>query len=192
MARRAVTPYLDEVVYKRLQELIKPKRVSREIDDLIRRRIAELEGGEYNPAETEDYEALKREHNRLVREAEKLRRHSDYELAKRLHEFKEKLGYSTTQLGNLLKKSQSWVVKHLNILKLERVMTRVITQSHFLRDVRSEDVMERLTERHAGVILSQPEPIREVLAHHVAMRVSHGSSPFCANRSRDNVAAGID
>ena len=104
MARRAVTPYLDEVVYKRLQELIKPKRVSREIDDLIRRRIAELEGGEYNPAETEDYEALKREHNRLVREAEKLRRHSDYELAKRLHEFKEKLGYSTTQLGNLLKK----------------------------------------------------------------------------------------
>jgi len=138
MARRAVTPYLDEVVYKRLQELIKPKRVSREIDDLIRRRIAELEGGEYNPAETEDYEALKREHNRLVREAEKLRRHSDYELAKRLHEFKEKLGYSTTQLGNLLKKSQSWVVKHLNILKLERVMTRVITQSHFLRDVRSD------------------------------------------------------
>ena len=75
MARKAVTLYLDEVAYKRLQELIKPKKISREIDDLIKRRIAELEGGEYNPAETADYEALKREHNQLVREAEKLRRH---------------------------------------------------------------------------------------------------------------------
>ena len=75
MARKTITLYLDEVAYKRLKELIKPKKISREIDDLIRRRIAELEGGEYNPAETEDYGALKREHNRLVREAEKLRRH---------------------------------------------------------------------------------------------------------------------
>jgi len=75
MARKAVTLYLDEVAYKRLQELIKPKKISREIDDLIKRRIAELEGREYNPLEEADYEALKREHNRLVREAEKLRRH---------------------------------------------------------------------------------------------------------------------
>ena len=75
MARKAVTLYLDEVAYKRLQELIKPKKISLEIDDLIKRRIAELEGGEYNPLEEADYEALKREHNQLVREAEKLRRH---------------------------------------------------------------------------------------------------------------------
>ena len=75
MARKAVTLYLDEVAYKRLQELIKHKKISREIDDLIRRRIVELEGGGYNPLEDMDYEGLKREHNRLVREAEKLRRH---------------------------------------------------------------------------------------------------------------------
>ena len=75
MARKTITLYLDEVAYKRLKELIKPKKISREIDDLIRRRIAELEGGEYNPAETEDYEALKREHNQLVRESESIRRH---------------------------------------------------------------------------------------------------------------------
>jgi len=75
MVRKNVTPYLDENAYNRLRELIKPEKMSREIDDLIRRRIAKLEGREYNPAESADYEVLKREHNRLVREAESLRRH---------------------------------------------------------------------------------------------------------------------
>ncbi|MHA1632615.1 MAG: hypothetical protein ACTSXC_07420 [Candidatus Freyarchaeota archaeon] len=75
MVRKTITVYLDEDAYKRLRELIKPKKISQELDMLIKRRIAELEGREYNPLEEADYEALKREHNRLVREAEKLRRH---------------------------------------------------------------------------------------------------------------------
>ena len=43
--RRAVTIYLDEAAYRRLKMLVRPRPVSREIDMLIRRRIAELEGG---------------------------------------------------------------------------------------------------------------------------------------------------
>ena len=49
MARKAVTVYLDEAAYQRLGELIAPKTISRELDDLIRKRIAELEGKEYDP-----------------------------------------------------------------------------------------------------------------------------------------------
>jgi len=56
MARKNVTLYLDENAYNRLKVLIKPKKISREINDLIRRRRAELEGGEYDPLESADYE----------------------------------------------------------------------------------------------------------------------------------------
>ena len=99
---------------------------------------------------------------------------SDYELAKRLHEFKRRFGYSVRQLEGILKKSPAWISQHLSMLKLEEVFTRVNTQSPVLRNVKPEEVMESLTERHARIILSQPEPIRETLAHHVAMRVSQG------------------
>jgi len=72
--RRAVTIYLDEVAYKTLKKLVRPRPVSREIDMLIRRRIAELEGREYDPLESADYEALKQEYTRLIREAERVTR----------------------------------------------------------------------------------------------------------------------
>jgi len=68
--RRAVTIYLDEAAYKTLKKLVRPRPVSREVDMLIRRRIAELEGREYDPLESADYEALKQEYTRLIREAE--------------------------------------------------------------------------------------------------------------------------
>ena len=57
-----------------LRELVAPKSVSREIDELIRRRLAELEGREYDAVEEADYEALKREYHRLVREADRLKK----------------------------------------------------------------------------------------------------------------------
>ena len=72
--RRAVTIYLDEASYKRLKMLVRPRPVSREIDMLIRRRIAELEGREYDPLESADYEALKQEYARLIRGAERVTR----------------------------------------------------------------------------------------------------------------------
>lgn len=74
MARKTITVYLDEQVYNRLRELIAPKTISRELDDLIKRRIAELEGREYNPLESADYEELKREYERLVKDIEKMKR----------------------------------------------------------------------------------------------------------------------
>ena len=72
--RRAVTIYLDETAYRKLKMLIRPRPVSREIDMLIRRRIAELEGREYDPLESADYEALKQEYRRLIREVERMTR----------------------------------------------------------------------------------------------------------------------
>ena len=72
--RRAVTIYLDEAAYRRLKMLVRPRPVSREIDMLIRRRIAELEGRGYDPLESADYEALKQEYARLIREAERVTR----------------------------------------------------------------------------------------------------------------------
>ena len=74
MPRKAVTVYLDETAYQRLRELIAPKTISRELDDLIRKRIAELEGKEYDPLESADYEELKREYERLLKETEKMER----------------------------------------------------------------------------------------------------------------------
>ena len=72
MARKAVTLYLDEDAYQRLRELIAPKTISREIDDLIRKRIADLEGREYDPLESADYEEIKREYERLLKETDKM------------------------------------------------------------------------------------------------------------------------
>jgi len=72
--RKTVTVYLDEAAYQRLRELIAPKTISRELDDLIKKRIAELEGKEYNPLESADYEELKREYERLLKETEKVER----------------------------------------------------------------------------------------------------------------------
>ena len=72
--RKTVTVYLDEAAYQRLRKLIAPKTISRELDDLIKKRIAELEGREYNPLESADYEELKREYERLLKETEKMER----------------------------------------------------------------------------------------------------------------------
>jgi len=96
MLRKIITVYPEEEAYKRLRELIKPKKISQKLNDLIKRRIAELEGREYNPAETADYEAFKREHNRLVREAEKLRRH-----LKRRKVYSQLLNLMKEDLSNL-------------------------------------------------------------------------------------------
>jgi len=74
VARKAITVYLDEAAYQRLRELIAPKAISRELDDLIRKRIVELEGKEYDSLESADYEELKREYERLLKETEKMER----------------------------------------------------------------------------------------------------------------------
>ena len=60
--------YLDPDIYEELKRLCRSRgvSVSREIDELIRKRVAELEGREYDVFEEADYEAVKREYPRLV------------------------------------------------------------------------------------------------------------------------------
>lgn len=97
----------------------------------------------------------------------------DYELAKRLKEFKDKFGYSTTELGRMLGKSQSWIVLHLNILKAEEVITRVISESPALSEsVKPGEVMGKVTERHARAVFNKPEPVQSLLAGQIASSVS--------------------
>ena len=97
MVRKTVTVYLDEAAYQRLRKLIAPKTISRELDDLIKKRIAELEGREYNPLESADYEELKREYERLLKETEKMektiKKRGTYEkLVAVTNEIEEELG----------------------------------------------------------------------------------------------------
>ena len=68
--------YLDPDAYEELKRLCRSRgvSVSREIDELIRKRVAELEGREYDVVEEADYEAVKREYQRLVREADRLKK----------------------------------------------------------------------------------------------------------------------
>lgn len=76
--RKAVTVYLDVEPYQRLKELAKRRDgspVNAEINELIRKRVAELEGrdpGEFS--HPVDYEPLKRQQARLTREMENLRK----------------------------------------------------------------------------------------------------------------------
>jgi len=55
-----------------LKDLVSPKPVSQEIDGLIGKRVSELEGGEYDPAEHVDIQALHGEHQRVVRDLDRL------------------------------------------------------------------------------------------------------------------------
>jgi len=61
-------------VYRKLRERVAPKSISQELNDLMRKRLAELEGREYNPLESANYEELKREYDRLVKQIEKMKR----------------------------------------------------------------------------------------------------------------------
>ena len=76
MTRKTVSLYLDPDAYEELKRLCRSRgiSVSREIDELIRRRVAELEGREYDVVEEADYEAVKREFFRLVQECDRLRK----------------------------------------------------------------------------------------------------------------------
>ncbi|RJS92433.1 hypothetical protein CW705_02805 [Candidatus Bathyarchaeota archaeon] len=62
-------------IYEELKRLCRSRgvSVSQEIDELIKKRVAELEGREYDVTEA-DYEALKREFFRLVQECDRLRK----------------------------------------------------------------------------------------------------------------------
>jgi hypothetical protein len=76
--RKAVTIYLDVEPYQRLKELVMRRDgspINAEVNELIKRRVAELEGRD--PSEFSlpiDYEPLKKQQARLTREMENLRK----------------------------------------------------------------------------------------------------------------------
>jgi hypothetical protein len=88
MSKKQVTIVVDGEVYDALRKAISPKKISYEIEDLMEKRLAELKGTEYRQEEQVDYEALKREHDRLVKEVDRqekwLRKRKAYENLARL------------------------------------------------------------------------------------------------------------
>jgi len=76
LGKRNVTIYLDDAEYLAYRKAIHPKSVSSEIGDFMRKRIAELSGQEAVPVSQEpvDYEAMDRDHDKLVREVDRQER----------------------------------------------------------------------------------------------------------------------
>ena len=72
MSKKVRTLYLTSSSYQRLKDLVSPKPVSQEIDGLIGKRVSVLEGGEYDPAERVDIQALHVEHQRVIRDLDRL------------------------------------------------------------------------------------------------------------------------
>ena len=68
--------HVDREVYARLKQVLVErfgKSVSEEVNDLLRKRLAELEGTQPPAYETVEYEALKREYAKLFDEVERLK-----------------------------------------------------------------------------------------------------------------------
>ena len=65
---------LERQVYERLKQAlaVRGRGISEEINELLRRRLAEIEGVEAQAKESSNYEALKREHVKLAEEVNRL------------------------------------------------------------------------------------------------------------------------
>jgi predicted CopG family antitoxin len=65
---------LERKIYERLKQAlaVQGRSISEEINELLRRRLAEIEGVEAQAKESSNYEALKREHVKLAEEVNRL------------------------------------------------------------------------------------------------------------------------
>ena len=88
---------------------------------------------------------------------------SDYEVAKVLKFILDKTGVSQRELAKKLGKHESWVSHHLKMLELEKLVAR--------------QVLTKLSEYHARVLLSTPEGVRVVLARMVEDFVAKSGRP---------------
>lgn len=69
------TLYLDNDVYQALRKAIFPKPISGEVEELMKKRLGELNGGqEPDLQKPVDNEALKRDHKRLIREVDSVQK----------------------------------------------------------------------------------------------------------------------
>jgi len=101
---------------------------------------------------------------------------TDYEIAKRLGELRDRFNLTPTQIAQLLGKSVGWVGDHLRMLELEKDVAKVVSRPSFAR-AKDGQVMNKLTQRHAKVILAQAEPVREKLVEHVVEHLIKEGEP---------------
>ncbi|MEM2293154.1 MAG: hypothetical protein QXX41_07750 [Nitrososphaerota archaeon] len=126
---------VERAVYDGLKTLLagKGKSISEEVNELLKKRLAELKGGEQPSNEAQNYEALKREHVRLIEESIRLTRllqkTGEYDA---LIEMAENLGLNTETLENAeevaAKLLQTWngpkAPAHTLITLLETIQKR--------------------------------------------------------------------
>jgi ParB/RepB/Spo0J family partition protein len=101
---------------------------------------------------------------------------SDYEVAKRLRELRDRFNLTPTQIAQLLGKSKGWVEDHLRMLELEGEVAEAVSRPSVGRPTVGQ-VMDKITAYHAQVILKQPEPIRRRLVEELVERVAEGEEP---------------
>jgi len=108
MTRRPTTLYLEWETYQRFKDAVSRvgKSASQEINDYIRRRLAELEGegGEQPGVDVKEYEDLRSRHGKLAREMDsvekRLRKRKVYE---DLLDLAGELGLDAETFSNLYK-----------------------------------------------------------------------------------------
>ena len=100
--KKARTLSLTTESYQKLRNLLAPKPISEEIDEFIKRRIAELERKEPAQFDLNEYEDLKRKHNKLLGEADAVRKRlkQKRKVYDRLNELADKLGLDFNDVHN--------------------------------------------------------------------------------------------
>ncbi|MEM0008334.1 MAG: hypothetical protein QXR89_08780 [Candidatus Bathyarchaeia archaeon] len=126
---------VERAVYESLRAFLSAqgRSISEEVNELLKRRLAELKGGEQPPNGAQNYEALKREHVQLMEESIRLtkllQKTGEYDA---LIEMAENLGLNTETLENAeevaAKLLQTWngpkAPAHTLITLLETIQKR--------------------------------------------------------------------
>jgi predicted CopG family antitoxin len=95
---------IDREVYTRLRAVLasQGKSISEEVNALLKKRLAELEGIEASVQSKEDYEALKSQHLKLVEEVKRLTKPLEKDgVYESLMRFAHALGLDLTDLHNV-------------------------------------------------------------------------------------------
>jgi predicted CopG family antitoxin len=95
---------VEREVYTRLRAMLaaQGKSISEEVNALLKRRLAELEGVEASARSNEDYEALKSQHLKLVEEVKRLTKPLEKDgVYESLMGFAYELGLDLTDLHNV-------------------------------------------------------------------------------------------
>jgi len=149
--KRITTVYLNPDSYEELKRLCRSRgvSVSSEINELIKKRVSELEGREYDAIEEADYEALKRELFRLVQECDRLRkvlekRGSRQRLLELTDEIMQEMGVEKIGGRGIFKEVSARIIRKwngrredahifVNLLELEKEKAEVLRRLEIAR-----------------------------------------------------------